>query len=217
MKVETWLRMAKIPYVAKALERPPRSRSKKIPYIERPDGTLVADSSAIIETLRREHGVTLDDELSEDERALGVLLQRTFEEDLYFIMLFERWAIAKNWKVVEPGYFGAAPWILRRTIVPFVRRGVLASAYGQGVARLDDEQRNRKGEADVAAVSRMLDNKQFFFERPSSYDAMAYAFLANLICVPVASRTADVVRAHDNLVRYCERMRAAYFPELERA
>jgi len=217
MKVETWLRMAKIPYVAKALLRPPKSRSKKIPYIERPDGTLLADSSVILETLGQERGVTLDDGLSEDDRALGVLLQRTFEEDLYFIALFERWAIGDNWEIVEPAYFAAVPWIIRRTVVPFVRRGVLASAYGQGVARLDDEQRHRKGEADLAAVSRILGDKLFFFERPSSYDAIAYAFLANIIHAPIASRTAEAAREHENLVRYCERMQAAYFPEFNRA
>jgi glutathione S-transferase len=210
MKVETWLRMAQIPYVTKALQSPPKSRSKKVPYIERPDGTLLADSSAIIETLRQERGVTLDDGLSEDDRALGVLLQRTFEEDLYFIVLFERWAIRDNWKIVEPAYFGTVPWIIRRTVVPFVRRGVLASAYGQGVARLDDAQRHRKAEADLAAVSRILGTKEFFFERRSSYDAIGYAFLANIIYVPIASPTADAARTHENLVRYCERMQAAY-------
>src|SRR5262249_5837756 len=200
-----------IPYVAKALARPPKSRSKKIPYIERPDGTLLSDSSAIIETLTRERGVSLDDGLSDDDRALGLLVQRTLEEALYFIMLFERWEIDENWKKVEPAYFGSAPWLLRKSFVPLIRRKVREYAYGQGVARLEESERNRKGESDIRATGPVRGDRQSPLGRPSSFDAVAYAFLANLIWVPIASRTADVARRHENLVSYCERMKAAYF------
>ena len=35
MKLETWLRMSGLPYEAKAITGPPKSKSGKIPYIER--------------------------------------------------------------------------------------------------------------------------------------------------------------------------------------
>src|SRR5687768_4913060 len=91
MKVETWLRMAGLPYEAREIEGPPRSQSGKLPYIERPDGSLLWDSSVIIDTLTRERNVTLDAELSADQRAIGTLLQRTFEENLYFVAVYDRW------------------------------------------------------------------------------------------------------------------------------
>lgn len=211
MKVETWLRMTGIPYVAKPIEGPPKSRSKKFPYIERPDGTLLSDSSAIIETLTRERGVTLDAWLSEQDRALGLLLQRTFEEELYFILLFERWLIDKNWEKVKPAYFGNMPWVVRKGIVPLVRRKVRAYAYGQGVARLEENERHRKGESDIRSIAKILGDKPYVLGRPSSFDAVAYAFLANLIWVPITSHVGDVARGQTNLVSYCERMKAAYF------
>src|SRR5688500_18271068 len=91
MKVETWLRMAGLPYETRAIAGPPKSKSGKVPYIERADGSLLWDSSVILETLERERDVTLDRHLSAHDRALGVLLQRTFEENLYFLVLYERW------------------------------------------------------------------------------------------------------------------------------
>ncbi len=42
VKLETWLRMAEIPYHSRHLSRPPQSRSGKIPYIELVSGELVS-------------------------------------------------------------------------------------------------------------------------------------------------------------------------------
>src|SRR3954466_1037542 len=84
MKLEAWLRMSGLPYEAKSITSAPKSKSGKIPFIEREDGTLLADSTTITETLTREHGIDLDAALTPRQRAESVLLQRTFEEHLYF-------------------------------------------------------------------------------------------------------------------------------------
>ena len=49
--------------------------------------------------------------------------------------------------------------------------------------------------------------------QPSSYDATAYAFLANVLWSPLDSDAKDALRAHPNLVAFCERMKAAYFAD----
>lgn len=73
-KLETWLRMAGIPYTAKVLQGPPRSATGKIPYLELPDGSTLADSGRIIEALTEARGVRLDDHLSaRDRSAVGAL------------------------------------------------------------------------------------------------------------------------------------------------
>jgi len=213
MKVETWLRMAGLPYEAREIEGPPRSRSGKVPYVERPDGSLLSDSSVIIETLGRERGVDLDRELDADQRAIGTLLQRTFEEDLYFIALYERWVDERNWPRIARDYFGHFPWALRTFVLPIVRRQIVASARGQGISRLPEGQRQAKARADVGAIAQVLGDKPFFFGTPSSYDAIAYAFLANALAAPIDSELTTELRSHANLVAFCERMKQAYFAD----
>ena len=83
IKLMTWLRMADIPYVAPTMMGPPRSRTKKIPYIELENGETVADSSQIIERLTRDRGIALDDGLDTRQRALAHTIRRTVEEHLY--------------------------------------------------------------------------------------------------------------------------------------
>jgi glutathione S-transferase len=213
LKVETWLRMVGLPYEARAIDGPPKSKAGKVPYIERADGSVLWDSSVIIDTLTRERGVDLDRALSARDRAIGTLLQRTFEEDLYFTVLHERWVDDQNWPRVAQDYFGHFPWALRKLVLPIVRRKVIASAHGQGVSRLPEGQRIGKAKADLHAIAELLSDKPFFFGQPSSYDAMAYGFLANVYASPLASPISDEARAHANLVAYCERMKKAYWAD----
>ena len=213
LKLETWLRMAKIPYEAKSVTGPPKSKSGKMPYVERPDGSLLADSGLIIETLTREHAVKLDEGLSPSERAQGILLQRLFEEDLYFQLLYDRWYDPAGWKLTEPAYFASLPWVARKLVVPVVRRQLIAALRGQGIARLPEDYRHRKGIADISAIAASLGDRQFFLGRPTTTDAIAYGFLANCLFVPVRSPTADSVREHQNLVSFCERMKELYWKD----
>ncbi len=213
MKLETWFRMAGIPYVAKNVTGPAKSKGGKMPYIERPDGSLMWDSSLIIETLTREHNVTLDEGLAKTDQTLGLLVQRLFEEDLYFFIIYDRWIDESGWKLTSEAYFGALPLLLRALVVPMVRRQVISAARGQGISRLPPTYRDRKGIAAISAIADVLGEKQYFLGRPSSIDAVAYGFLANLLWSPVRSAVSDSVRNHVNLVSFCNRMKETYWKD----
>lgn len=214
MKLETWLRMAGIPYATRVIAGPPRSPSGKIPYVEHPDGSLSCDSSVIIERLTRERGVTLDDFMSDAQRVQSLLIQRLLEDDLYFVILHDRWVDDAGWAITREAYFGGFPWIMRTLAVPIIRRQVLAAARGQGVSRLPPEQRERRTIADVRTIASLLGDQPFFMGQPSSVDAIAYAFLANGLRAPIACALQAELRAQERLVAYCERMRAAYFADV---
>jgi glutathione S-transferase len=213
LKVETWLRMAGLPYEARAIDGPPKAKSGKVPYIERAGGSVLSDSSVIIDTLTREHGVELDRALSARDRALGTLMQRTFEESLYFIALHERWVDERNWPRVAQDYFGHFPWVLRTFVLPIVRRQIVASAHGQGISRLSESDRIEKGKADVRAIAELLGDKPYFFGQPSRYDAIAYGFLANALASPLPSPISGEAKSHANLVAFCERMKQTYWAD----
>lgn len=211
MKLETWLRMAGLPYEARVLTTPPKSSTGKIPYLERPDGSLLADTTAIIAELSRQHGIDLDAHLSERERAQALLLQRTFEEHLYFLVLCERWLDDASWPRVRSDYFGQLPLPLRVGLPPVLRRAIRRDAHGQGLARLDAEQRLERGRADVQAIATMLgDGPYFFGDRPSTVDATAYGFIAQSRA-PVLGPVGRLVAEHPALQAYEQRMRERYF------
>jgi glutathione S-transferase len=211
MKLETWLRMSGLPYEAKAITGPPKSKSGKIPYIERSDGTFLGDSTTIIETLTREHGVDLDAELTPRQRAESVLLQRTFEEHLYFLVLHERWVDDAGWSVCGRDYFATLPAPLRLVLPPIIRREVKRNAVGQGLSRLTDDERVQRARRDIESISTFLGDQEFFFGRPSTIDAVAHGFLANCVRVPFDAPVSREVKKLDNLVAYDKRMTERYW------
>jgi glutathione S-transferase len=217
MKVETWLRMAGIRYEARAIQGPPRSSTRKVPFIERPDGTLLADSGRIIRVLSAERGIDLDRDLGPRERAESLMLRRLLEEHLYFLVLAERWVDDAGWDRCRGDYFAAVPPVLRTLLPPIIRRQVKRDAHGQGLARLDPAERLLRAEADLEAVATVLGVREHFFGAPSTVDAVALAFLTNMLRVPVDGPVHRVARRHDNLVRYEARLLERYFPELVHA
>ena len=81
LKIETYLRMANIEFQTKSLglefgETAPKG---KLPYIDH-DGNKIADSSFIIEYLKRNFGDTLDSHLTPTDVAMGHAVQRMVED-----------------------------------------------------------------------------------------------------------------------------------------
>ena len=88
-KLETWLRLAGIPYVFQA-GNPLKAPKGKMPFVE-DDGVVMGDSQLIIERLTEKYKVTLDDHLSDTARAEGHLARRALEEGAYFGLAYTRW------------------------------------------------------------------------------------------------------------------------------
>jgi glutathione S-transferase len=83
------------------------------------------------------------------------------------------------------------------------------------MGRHSQEEVYRLGVEDVRAVSDFLAHKPFLMgERPTTVDATVYAYLANILEVPLESPVKDFGLSRDNLVRYLQRMRSRFFPEL---
>jgi glutathione S-transferase len=214
MKVQAWLNLAGLDYETRPLERPPRSKTKKVPYIERADGTLLYDSSHIIQQLSREHGVDLDASLSPQRRAEGLLLQRTFEEHLYFIALAERWLDDSNWVLVRDAYFASVPALVRPPIGWFIRRSVRKAAWGQGMGRLSEDERLARARCDLEAIACFLEERRFLLgDSPTTVDATAIAFLANLYEAPLRSGLRDLAAEFSSLRRYYDELRPIAFPD----
>jgi glutathione S-transferase len=212
LKLETWLRMAGIPYNPISLDKPPQSKTGKVPYLLLNDGATLADSNLIIRTLASERGIDLDGGQTPEEQARTHAVLRLVEESLYFAAVWERWMLPEHWPITRDGYFGTLPAPLRSVFAGLVRRKLKAALHGQGTLRYEPDEIAARGAADIRALSALLGQQAFFGgEQAGVADAAVYGALANLLGFPARTRLKSALEDCPNLVAFCRRIEAAYW------
>lgn len=214
MKVETYLRMAGLAYECPRNADIFKSPKGKMPYIEDTSagGKIIADSSFIIDYLKVTYGDSLDAKLSARQRALGVAIQRTFEESLYWPVVYSRWIEDVGYETVKAAAFAKFKFPLRQIVPVMARRGLRKELHGQGTGRHSREEIYAIGCRDVIALSELLGDQAYFLgDEPASIDATAYGFMANLLWVPIDLPIRQQAQKLPNLEAYCQRMKARYF------
>jgi glutathione S-transferase len=216
IKLETWLRMARIPYRTEVgdMRKAPKG---KMPFIGDGD-RLIADSSAIIDHLKAKHGDRLDDERFEPaERAVGRAMKSLFETDLYFVIGYLRWWNDEDFAIYRPALARLAeasgvPKLVTPALLAIMRRQTRQQLVAQGTARHAREEVYAMGRAQVEAVADFLGNKPFFMgDGPSTLDATAYGMLAGIVWTPWDNPVRACAASRTNLVGFCERMRERYW------
>lgn len=213
MKLETYLRMAQLPYQAPLVSMQDFGRAPKgkMPYIE-DQGRVIADSSFIIDYLKQTYGDSLDSWMGAEQRAIALAFQRLFEDNLYWSILYGRWIDPKGWPLTRDAFFGKLPVPLKWVVPTIARRGIRQQLRGHGMGRHSQEDIALLAKNNVTAVATFLQGKQFMMgDQPCSLDATAYAFLANLLWAPLDSSIRTHAQQFAQLEAYCQRMRARYF------
>ncbi len=209
-KVETYLRMAGVPYeVADAI--PPTAPKGKLPYIS-DGGKKIADSRFIIEYLRERYAVDLDAELTPSQRAESTAFQRMIEDDLQWVVMFSRWVQPHNWPANKQAIFGVLPPVVRDLVAAYARRQMRAQLRGQGIGRHSESEIFQLGQRDLTALSDFLGDEAFFLsDVPTTLDASAFGLLSTLLWAPIESPLKEHARRLENLVAFSERVRDRYF------
>jgi glutathione S-transferase len=215
MKVEVYLKLAKLPY--KTVNGNVRKAPKgKLPFIVDDDGSVISDSSAIVAHLEKKHGQPLDKGLSSDERARAHVIKRTLEESLYFVAVWARWAEDEGFEVVR-GAFKGIPAPLRWVLVPAIRKNVVGITRAQGIGRHSRDEIYAFGKEDIDAVATMLGQNAFLLgDKLTTVDVSAYSFFASILRVPGPEPLKAAVRANPSIepyvARVAERVKAAMAP-----
>jgi len=205
MKVEVYLKLAKIPYQVKRLVLPLRAPRGKLPFIK-DSGQSIPDSSFILEHLKREYH-DLDEGLSDTDKAQTVAWSRLCEEHLSWALYYVRWGMPDHWPRFREAAFAQVPMVIRPFIGAQVRKQVLAQIKGQGLGRLTEDEIFQRADMDIRALSVLLGEKLFLLDtQPRSLDAVVYAFLANILHDPFPSQLKVSVNKNPNLLAYCARM-----------
>jgi glutathione S-transferase len=202
-KVDVYLRLAKLPYklVPFSMESFAAAPKGKLPYIV--DGQeKIADSNFIVDYLKRNYGDPLDAKLAPAERAVGHAMKRMIEENLYWVIVAERWRDTKAAVENYPDMIGQP-----REFVKAAVDNLLGELHGHGMGRHTTDEIETVCKADLIALSDLLGDKPYLLGgEPTSYDATAYSFVAHTIQPEYDSRMKNFIKTLPNLTRYWERL-----------
>ena len=215
-KLETWLRIAGVPYEIVETPDPRKGPKRKLPFIE-DSGVRIADTSIIIDHLKRTRDVDPDARLDASQRATALLVQRTLEEHYAFVVAYTHLVRDEGVRHTR-ARFDSVPSIVRPLVIRTVQKQIKNLLWQQGILRHADRDIIESGVSDWRAVLRVMSDGPFFFgSEPTSVDAIVFGTLATSVLTPIESPIRDFLRSQPACVAYAERMRERFFPELAAA
>ncbi len=218
VKVDLFLRMANISYAVKSgvkyLKISPKG---KLPFIDH-DGTFIADSANILSYLTERFDIKLDAELNVEQKSQAYLITKSLDENLYWYLVYSRWAIDEHWPIIKKAFFGAVPAPMAWFIPNIIRNKVKKNLYGQGVGRHSQKEVLAMADKTFEALSVMLADKDYFYgEKYTSLDATVYAHLCEFISVHyengIDNEFTKAAKKYQNLVQFCLRIEEQFYQE----
>lgn len=211
-KLETWLRIAGIPYEVVDTPDPRRAPRGKLPFIE-DGGTRIADSSLVVRHLVKTRGVDPDARLDPSQRTTAVLVQRTLENHYAFVAAYTHlyWEDGARHTRAR---FDRVPALIRPLVARAVRGQVEKILWHQGTLRYTHEEIVESGLQDWRAVLAVMGDPFFFGDEPTGVDAIVFGALATTLLTPIESPIRDFLRSQPACVAYADRMMKRLFPEL---
>ena len=211
MKTEVHLQMMGLPYT-KRFEGYAGAPKGKLPYID-DGGIVVADSTFIRLHLERRYERDLDAGFDDGQRAIAWATERLVEDQLYWAIVYTRWAVDANFEKGPSHFFDRLAADVRDIARQKQRDAVLGYLRGQGFGRHNLAEITQLAEIGYTALARLLGDKPYLLgARPCGADASIFGQLASVLTPFFAGPVRESARRHANLVAYADRMMAAYFP-----
>ena len=214
MKVETLLKMARLPYRTDStgFAKAPKG---KLPYID-DDGVAVADSTFIRWHIEKKYRIDFDEGLDPGQRATAWAFEKMAEDQLYWVGVNDRWMDDANFRKGPIMFFQKVPAPVRPVVVAMVRRKLRATLHGQGIGRHTRDEIAALGTRSIDAIADLLADKPFFFgPEPTGADATMFAFACAMLCPHFESPCRAAAERRENLRRYVGRMTARFYPGMD--
>ncbi|EFO88615.1 hypothetical protein GCK72_006674 [Caenorhabditis remanei] len=219
-KVETFLRIADIPYTNIDNEFSKTSARKQIPFIEL-NGRQHADSSIIIDNLVEHFHKTELESFSAADKAIARAFYALIEHHLCWVSIYSR-GQDFNWLATPAGFgrqlTGIKGFAFKNFLVKKFASTVRGRAKAQGMGTFQKEEILDQTKKDLDALSTQLGDKKYLFGNSiKAIDATAFAHLAQLIYTPQFS---PEIKTHleektPNLLVYVKHIRDDYWPDWE--
>ena len=184
----------------------------KLPYID-DGGAIIPDSTFIRFHLEKKYGVDFDKSLSPYQRGVAWAVEKMLEDQLYWVIINERWLNDANFAKGPAIFFKPIPAPIRGLIVRSVRKGLRRTVHGQGLGRHTQAEINQLAARIIESVANVLgENEYLMGSTPCGADATVYAFMGGILNPYFESATRPLVLQHKNIVAYCERMKQRFHP-----
>ncbi|XP_046377283.2 failed axon connections homolog [Haliotis rufescens] len=206
VKLETYLRMAKIPYqVSHGMTPSPKG---KWPWIEY-NGEVVADSELCIDFLNKKFSINLNNHLTPFERAVALTARITMEEHAILCHAMFRYVYDPEVAVIRKAFN------IGKLLLWIYKRKARAALYTAGIGRHTKEEVALFLERDLQAVSDILGQKKFLMgDKPCEADCAVFGQLSQLHWHAVGNELETILKdKFPSLAAYCERVKAAYWPD----
>ena len=204
IKVEFFLRLAKLPYQLQDERNPARGPKGKMPFIKDHQQSIT-DSSFIIDYLIDKY--SLQHLAVTQKKSEMIAFKSMIEDSLYFILLYSRWIDPQGYEAVVKEFTPLFPPFIGKPFLNYLRRSLTKQAHAQGLARHNRNEVYQMGTEQINALASLLGEEKYFFEgRMTAFDATAYAFLSTILKQPISSPLQKTVIGHQNLCEYVRRL-----------
>lgn len=221
LKLETYLRMAKIDYEFIPSFVP--SSKGQAPWIEL-NGQQYADSNMIINMLAKYFNVNTETELTKEQLGTSLAFQVMMDNYFCWTYAYYRYTV-KTKEVVDMLFFGnpddAVPLSLRLTprfmIERSIHNWVKPKLYAHGIGRHTIDEIVQIGAEEIQAISNYLGEKKFLMgETPSMVDCWMFGHLTQITDCPIDYPFKSLLKSDcRNVVEYVDRIRDMYWPDYD--
>jgi glutathione S-transferase len=192
-----------------------RAPKGKLPYID-DDGVVVPDSTFIRRHLEKKYRIDFDRGLNAAQKATAWAFEKMAEEQLYWVILHDRWMIDRNFRRGPARFFVKVPAPIRPLVTATAHRRMRSALDAQGLGRHSPDEILALGTRSINAIADFLGDKPFFMgSEPTGADATMFSFVCAALCPYFESRLRGVAERRDNLRRYVGRMTALYYAGLK--
>lgn len=205
IKAAWLLNTAGVPWQRRDENDPRKYPHGKLPCLQA-GARLIHDSTNIRKFLEQQ-GADFWGETSPRDKAIGQAFIRMAEEHMYFFVVIDRWMNDAVWPHIQKDYFGDIPKLLRGLVTNKLRKGLRQGLNTQGLMRLTAAERKAKLEADLQAITTMLDGQDYLLgNTPTLPDYSVAAMLTAMQSGPVPTDQSRRISEDPVLMGYVTRM-----------
>ena len=207
LKVDTFLRLAKIPYQCEHIIDTKNAPRGQLPYILDGD-QIVTDSNNIISYLTEKYQISLDENITKTQQQLHFLVTRMLDTHLYWVMSYSRWQDERCWPIFKAEFSKQLDGV-PENMLEQARQYNIEKYHFQGIGRYTKEGVYQSGVEDLNLICSLLSNKDFLFGKSVHViDACCFGFLANIFYFDIETPLKDFIVRNSNLSNYIHRVRA---------
>jgi glutathione S-transferase len=213
VKLETYLKMAEIPYETVYTFGMGKNSKKLMPYIEY-DGQIKGDTTLIIDWLVEKHGDKVDFWLNDEQKAISWAFISMVENHIYSFGLYYRWVDPKGWPQFRDLIFAKVPKLVKWFFAGKISKKFKTRLYLQGISRFNNDEMIYLMDKDLHALSAYLGNKPFFFgDKPCLLDISVFSLYGNLIKAPIETSLKELALKPQfaNLQAHTQRMLEKFY------